>query len=65
MSPKESIANLTTLLNRANYDYYVDASPTLSDSEYDQLLLELAQLEVEHPELVNENSPTQRVGGEP
>ena len=65
MSPEESIANLTTLLNRANYDYYVDASPTLSDREYDQLLLELTQLEVEHPELANENSPTQRVGGEP
>ncbi|MEM9185441.1 MAG: NAD-dependent DNA ligase LigA [Planctomycetota bacterium] len=45
--------------------YYVDASPTISDREYDQLLERLRSLEEEHPSLVTPDSPTQRVGGEP
>jgi DNA ligase (NAD+) len=42
--------------------YYVDASPEISDAEYDALERELRQLEEQHPELVTEDSPTQRVG---
>ncbi len=45
--------------------YYVEAKPTISDREYDQLLAELKQLEAAHPELITPDSPTQRVGGEP
>lgn len=45
--------------------YHVDASPTISDLEYDKLLKELRKLEAAHPELITPDSPTQRVGGEP
>ncbi|MEM9712294.1 MAG: NAD-dependent DNA ligase LigA, partial [Actinomycetota bacterium] len=43
--------------------YYVDDAPTIPDVEYDALLAELGRLEAEHPELVADDSPTQRVGG--
>ena len=65
MSGIYRIQELRTLLNQANFDYYVEASPTISDREYDELLLELATLEKEHPEQAHPNSPTRRVGGEP
>ena len=52
-------------INQHNRLYYVDAAPIVSDQEYDALYKELQNLESEHPEFVAENSPTQRVGGEP
>lgn len=58
------IAELRVLLHRANRAYYVDAAPFMSDSEFDALLSELAELEAKHPLLADPNSPTQRVGGE-
>lgn len=45
--------------------YYVLDAPVLSDPEYDALFAELKQLEAEHPELDDPNSPTKRVGGAP
>lgn len=45
--------------------YYVDASPEISDREYDQLIHELKELERAHPELITPDSPTQRVGEQP
>jgi DNA ligase (NAD+) len=45
--------------------YYVEAAPTISDREYDQLLSRLRELEAAHPELITPDSPTQRVGGGP
>jgi DNA ligase (NAD+) len=45
--------------------YYVEASPTISDREYDRLYAEIKQLEQDFPDLINPDSPTQRVGGEP
>lgn len=59
------IAELRELLNRANRAYYVDASPIMSDQEYDRRLEQLGELEAKHPELDDLNSPTKRVGGEP
>lgn len=59
------VTELRSLLNRANRAYYVDASPLMSDPEFDRRLAELAQLEKTHPELDDPNSPTHRVGGEP
>lgn len=56
---------LVSLLNRANRAYYVDASPIMSDAEFDRLLAELVQLEREHPALASPDSPTRHVGGEP
>ncbi|MGJ8635588.1 MAG: NAD-dependent DNA ligase LigA [Phycisphaerales bacterium] len=59
------ISELRMLLTRANAAYYQDAAPTMSDSEFDTLLKELADLEAQHPEVHDPNSPTARVGGDP
>ena len=50
-------------LNLHNYRYHVLDDPLVSDSEYDQLLMELRDLEEQYPELETEDSPTHRVGG--
>lgn len=52
-------------IERADYNYYVLAAPTLPDAEYDRLFGELLALESEYPALVSPDSPTQRVGGMP
>jgi DNA ligase (NAD+) len=49
-------------LHRANYRYYILDDPDISDIEYDTMMRELVALETEHPELVTNDSPTQRVG---
>lgn len=59
------VGELRTRIERANYEYHVLDSPTLTDAEYDALMAELRRLEAEHPELVTPDSPTQRVGGAP
>jgi DNA ligase (NAD+) len=51
-------------IEQADYQYYVLDSPTLSDEEYDALMVELRRLEAAHPELQTPDSPSQRVGGE-
>lgn len=58
------IKALTKKLNEANYRYYVLDDPNMPDFEYDQLLRQLEIWEAEHPELVQPDSPTQRVGGQ-
>lgn len=63
MSVLETINNLRTELNQHNYNYYVLDQPTISDFEFDQKLKQLQELEQQHPEFFDENSPTQRVGG--
>ena len=63
MTPKERAAQITELLEKYNYEYYVLDNPSVSDAEYDRLMQELIMLEKEHPELVSPLSPTQRVGG--
>jgi len=57
------IAALSDELDKHNYNYYVLSNPTISDYEFDMLLAELIGLEKQFPELLNENSPSQRVGG--
>ena len=52
-------------INNHNHKYYVLDDPTISDSEYDRLFQELRALELEYPELLSLDSPTQRVGGSP
>ena len=54
---------LHKLLNKYNYQYYVSDNPEVTDSEYDRLFLKLQQLEIDYPELLSLDSPTQRVGG--
>jgi len=58
------VRELTEILNRANYEYYVLDNPTLTDQEFDKYLRELEIIEEEYPELVSDASPTKRVGGE-
>jgi DNA ligase (NAD+) len=65
MDPLDQILQLRKLLDRANYAYYVDAEPLMSDSEYDKLLRELIELEHLHPEHYDSTSPALRIGGEP
>ena len=59
------INDLRHRLREANYAYYVEDAPVLSDAEWDSLLNKLKALEAEHPELVTEDSPTQQVGAAP
>lgn len=56
---------LRTLINEANYRYYVLDAPVLPDVEYDHLLRELQAIEATYPELLKPDSPTQRVGAGP
>lgn len=59
---KERIEELRDLLNKYNYQYYIEESPSVSDYEYDTLFAELKKLEEENPEYITPDSPTQRVG---
>ncbi len=61
---KAEIDRLVKLLNHHNSLYYVQNSPEISDYDFDQLLKNLEQLEIEFPEHASENSPTKRVGGD-
>ena len=54
---------LRQLLAQYDYEYYVQDAPSVPDSEYDQLYRELQSLEVAHPTLITQDSPTQRVSG--
>jgi len=58
------ILQLRDQLNKYAYEYYVKDNPSVPDYEYDKLLEELKQLELEHPEYYDVNSPTNRVGGQ-
>lgn len=59
----QRIKELRDLLHTYGYEYYVLDKPSVSDQEYDRLMQELQDLEKEHPEDYDANSPTQRVGG--
>ncbi len=58
------VKELREVLQRANRAYYTDAAPVMSDVEFDRLLAELSQLERDHPDLDDPESPTHRVGGD-
>ncbi|MDN6250798.1 MAG: NAD-dependent DNA ligase LigA, partial [Tetragenococcus koreensis] len=64
---EESVVNrareLREQLNQYSYEYYVKDAPSVEDFVYDSLYQELVEIENKHPELVAEDSPTQRVGG--
>jgi DNA ligase (NAD+) len=63
MDIQTKIQTLRNELNQHNHNYYVLDKPTISDFEFDHLLKELQELENQHPEFFDENSPSQRVGG--
>ena len=57
------IQELTEILEKANYEYYTLANPSLEDWQFDSYMQELIKLETENPEYAFENSPTKRIGG--
>lgn len=59
------VAELRHLIEEANYQYYVNDNPVLTDAEYDQRMAELQRIESAHPELQTPDSPTQHVGAGP
>src|SRR5947209_19741159 len=61
----DHVAAIRHQIEEANYQYYVQDNPVLTDAEYDQLMLELQRIEHDHPELQSPDSPTQRVGAGP
>lgn len=63
MTIEERILRLRKELHQYNYQYYILDEPTISDFEFDQKLKQLQDLEREHPQFADANSPTQRVGG--
>lgn len=61
----ERIDTLRQTIAEHNHRYYVQDAPTVSDAQYDALMLELQALEQAHPDLITPDSPTQRVGSAP
>lgn len=64
MTVKEKIDQLRVELHQHNYNYYVLNAPEISDKEFDDRMHQLQNLEKEHPEFQDENSPTMRVGSD-
>lgn len=60
----EQMRQLIQLIAKHNHAYYVMDQPTISDSEYDHLFHQLKALEEQHPDLVQSDSPTTKVGGQ-
>jgi DNA ligase (NAD+) len=63
LSVKSEIEKLRSSLERHNRVYYA-GEPEISDSDFDQLMRRLQELEAKHPEFADPNSPTARVGGD-
>jgi DNA ligase (NAD+) len=63
--PAARAAELREVLDRYNYRYHALDDPEVPDAEYDRLMSELRALELEHPDLLVADSPTQRVGAAP
>ncbi|MEA4903575.1 MAG: NAD-dependent DNA ligase LigA [Petrimonas sp.] len=61
---KEKIESLRRQLHEHNYNYYVLSRPTISDFDFDVLMQQLTELEKQHPEYYDPNSPTMRVGSD-
>ena len=63
--PQQRMRDLASLIEHHNKLYYTDAAPAISDADYDKLFRDLEDLERQHPNLRDPNSPTRRVGGAP
>lgn len=63
-SIKEQIKELSERLRQLEYEYYVLNKPTVSDFEFDQLMKQLEAIESEHPDLIDPQSPSHRVGSD-
>jgi DNA ligase (NAD+) len=63
-NPADKIAELRKLIARHDYLYYTSDNPEISDGQFDALMNELKNLELQYPLLISSDSPTQRVGGQ-
>ncbi len=63
-SPLERYKELCAVINHNNELYYAQATPEITDAQYDALYRELEALEAAHPEFITPKSPTQRVGND-
>ena len=61
----KKIDDLKNRISDADYKYYTLASPDIDDYKYDLMMKELEKLEQEFPDLRTDDSPTNRVSGEP
>lgn len=61
----QKLDKLRDEIRQHDHAYYILGQPTITDKQYDDLLVELRKLEEKHPDLVTPDSPTQRVGGAP
>ncbi|HDU2635885.1 TPA: NAD-dependent DNA ligase LigA [Yersinia enterocolitica] len=61
----QQINQLRTSLRHHEHLYHVLDAPEIPDAEYDRLMQQLRELEAQHPELITNDSPTQRVGAAP
>ncbi|WP_279051718.1 NAD-dependent DNA ligase LigA [Cedecea davisae] len=64
-SIEQQLTQLRTTLRHHEHLYHVLDNPEIPDAEYDRLMRELRELEEAHPELITQDSPTQRVGAAP
>ena len=64
MEIEKRIQELVRIINEADYNYHVLDNPTITDQEYDKYLEELNKLEAKYPELIQDDSPTKKIGGE-
>jgi DNA ligase (NAD+) len=62
---RRRLEQLREMIHYHNYRYHVLDSPVISDYEFDQLLVELREIEEQHPDWVTPDSPTQRTGAQP
>ena len=63
MPIKTQMQTLQANIEKWNAEYYLHDEPSVSDAEFDRAMQELKALEAQYPELIDPNSPTQRVGG--
>ena len=61
---KERMNELVSILNKASFEYYTLDNPSITDQEYDSYMDELIKLEEKYPNLIRDDSPTRRIGGE-
>jgi DNA ligase (NAD+) len=62
---RKKVQHLHSQINDLRYKYHVLNDPEVTDKMYEGLMSELRSIELEHPELVTPDSPTQRVAGKP
>ena len=58
----EKTNDLIAVIRYHDWKYYLQSAPSINDQQYDFLFKELKKIETENPNLVRDDSPTQRIG---